>query len=176
LGTENKQAVENALRLKMEAAAWFFLSRRGGDGAYPRLPARVDLSVTLHRRPFATTHLMSRPPCHSHIFFSLFSSFIHRLKKNFTVQDAQVRGQRRYHHDEGGRHRRRCHLHVRVPRCVTSHPDACGCGTGWRIVHQQTSAAAPLSLHRSDVRSIGVVRVFFNFKLSKCADILKTTP
>ena len=70
--------------------------RKARADAYPRLDDPVQ------RRPYLT-HASNKTLTRSPTFTS-------------TVQDAQVRGQRRHHHHEGGRHRRCRDFHVRVSR------------------------------------------------------------
>jgi hypothetical protein len=70
--------------------------RKARADAYPRLDDPVQ------RRPYlthASNKTLTRSPT-----------------STSTVQDAQVRGQRRHHHHEGGRHRRCRDFHVRVSR------------------------------------------------------------
>jgi len=70
--------------------------RKARADAYPRLDDPVQ-------RPPYLTHASNKTLTRSPTFTS-------------TVQDAQVRGQRRHHHHEGGRHRRCRDFHVRVSR------------------------------------------------------------
>tara|TARA_B110000459_G_scaffold98876_1_gene109986 strand:- start:226 stop:813 length:588 start_codon:yes stop_codon:yes gene_type:complete len=70
--------------------------RKALADAYPRLDDPVQ-------RPPYLTHASNKTLTRSPTFTS-------------TVQDAQVRGQRRHHHHEGGRHRRCRDFHVRVSR------------------------------------------------------------
>ena len=68
----------------------------------PRADAYPRLDDPVQRRPYlthASNKTLTRSPT-----------------STSTVQDAQVRGQRRHHHHEGGRHRRCRDFHVRVSR------------------------------------------------------------
>ena len=70
--------------------------RKARADAYPRLDDPVQRPPYL---TYASNKTLTRSPT-----------------STSTVQDAQVRGQRRHHHHEGGRHRRCRDFHVRVSR------------------------------------------------------------